>query len=141
MVALSTTLGLVLMAASALAFSGSTFHPQCTDACLGDSNGNLLITRCQIGWFEPDAKYVWTQLDLNTILGYQDDKIVFQKNGNYAGDNGCVNCFLTDRTMYCDCPGGLTTFKFYDMMDEYGFMCYANADFGPVCATETELRC
>ncbi|CAK7214985.1 hypothetical protein SCUCBS95973_002322 [Sporothrix curviconia] len=140
MPSLSTTLGLVAMASGALAVD-TTFHPNCPEACLGDSNGNLLITKCQVSFYVNDQSYVWTQLDLNTILGYQNNKIVYQQNGNYSiGDNGCVNCMLVDRTMYCDCPGGPANLNLHDFIDYAGMMCYGNGN-NPICGTQTETQC
>ncbi|KIH87753.1 hypothetical protein SPBR_05414 [Sporothrix brasiliensis 5110] len=59
--------------------STAEFTSLCSDVYLDKNDANILVTRCTMNGEPSDSHYVWSEFDLNKILGYQAPYIIYQK--------------------------------------------------------------
>ncbi|CAK7221340.1 hypothetical protein SBRCBS47491_004494 [Sporothrix bragantina] len=139
-------LGLVgLLFSTQLTFA--EFAKECRNICLDPNEQNMLVTECTISGGAKgnpnDSQYQWSEFDLNQILARNGGYFGYQQNGDFSVNGSPCNLCAIDEdaafTCKCDVDTPLIDLNQY-LTDVAGSLCFADADFGPICGPLSTIR-
>ncbi|CAK7221258.1 hypothetical protein SCUCBS95973_004433 [Sporothrix curviconia] len=124
--------------------ASAEFAKECRNICLDPVEQNILVTECTVSGSTNDGQYRWAEFDLNQILARSGGYFVYQQNGDFSVNGSpCNQCAIDESAAFtckCDVDTPLIDLNQY-LSDATGTLCFANADFGPICGPSTSRRC